>query len=106
MAKIHQYWVYMMTNEHENVLYTGVTNDLYRRINEHKEGILKHGFTYKYNCDKLIYFEEYVDINDAIAREKQIKGWKRVWKDELINKVNPERKDLSDTLFGSELITL
>ena len=68
-----------MTNQHNNLLYTGVTNNLVRRIAEHKAKVNK-GFTYKYNCDKLVYFESLSSITDAIRREKQLKNWKREWK--------------------------
>jgi putative endonuclease len=76
------------------VLYIGVTNDLYRRIEEHKSCEIK-GFTQKYNCDKLVYFEAFDYIEDAIAREKQLKNWKREWKNKLIETTNPDWKDLS-----------
>ena len=82
-----------MTNK-SRTLYTGVTNDLRRRVYEHKQKLIK-GFTSKYNITKLVYHEEYNDINDAIKREKQIKGWSRKKKIELIESVNPEWKDLS-----------
>ena len=83
-----------MTNK-SKTLYTGVTNNLQRRIYEHKHKLIK-GFTSKYNITKLVYYEEYNDINDAIRREKQIKGWSRKKKIELIESVNPEWKDLSE----------
>ena len=86
-----------MCNAHNNVLYVGVTNDLARRVAEHKAKVNK-GFTHKYNCDKLVYFEEYDLLTDAIAREKQIKNWKREWKNELVSKVNPEWLDLSHSV--------
>jgi putative endonuclease len=76
-------FVYFMTNTYNNVLYIGVTNNLTRRVAEHKAKINK-GFTYKYNCDKLVYYEVFDSIVDAIAREKQLKNWKREWKNELI----------------------
>ena len=91
------YYIYIVTNSHNNVLYIGVTNDLTRRIYEHKNKIQK-GFTRKYNLNKLVYYEVYGDIKDAIAREKQIKGWKRQKKDELINFMNPLWNDLYDEL--------
>jgi putative endonuclease len=94
MAKVHQYWVYFMTNQYNNVLYVGVTNDLRRRLIEHKSHKIQ-GFTKKYNCDKLVYFEEYNNIEQAIAREKQLKNWKKEWKEDLIYKQNSEWKDLS-----------
>jgi putative endonuclease len=88
------YYVYMMTNKHQT-LYTGVTNDLERRVYEHKNKLFK-GFTEKYNIDRLIYYEVFHEITDAIAREKQLKGWTRKKKDDLIFKMNPESKDLSE----------
>ena len=84
----------MLTNEHGNVLYTGVTNNLERRIREHRSGEIP-GFTSKYNCVKLVYFEEFNSIDEAIAREKQLKNWKRCWKNALIVDMNPEWKDLA-----------
>ena len=92
--KIHQYYVYIITNTINTVLYTGVTNDLVGRIYEHKEKVNK-GFTSKYQCNKLVYFEEYQWIDDAIAREKQIKGGSRKKKIDLIIANNPEWNDLS-----------
>lgn len=83
-----------MTNI-SRTLYTGVTNNLHRRVYEHKQKLIK-GFTSKYNITKLVYYEEYNDINDAIRREKQIKGWSRKKKIELIESFNPEWKDLSE----------
>ena len=88
------YYVYMITNWNNKVLYTGVTNNLERRIFEHKNKIIK-GFTSKYNINKLVYFDYTDNINSAIAREKQIKGWTRKKKNELIEEMNPEWKDLS-----------
>jgi putative endonuclease len=93
-----QYCVYIMTNAHHTVLYTGVTNDLQRRVLEHKEG--KGGFTKKYNVTKLVYFEYGVDVNAAILREKQIKAGSRQNKIELINSMNAEWKDLFDEYFN------
>ena len=89
-----QYFVYLLTNFELTVLYTGVTNSLERRIWEHKHGVFP-GFTKRYQCDRLVYFEEYGEIDQAIAREKQIKGWTRARKDALIAQVNPEWKDLA-----------
>ena len=89
--------VYILTNKYNTVLYIGVTADLFTRIPEHKSKLHKKAFTAKYNCDKLIYYETFGRIEDAIAREKQLKKWNRAWKDELIKKINPEWKDL----FGS-----
>jgi putative endonuclease len=93
MVRQYQYFVYIMTNK-SGTLYTGVTNNLERRIYEHKHHLVK-GFTNKYNIDKLVYFEETNDINAAISREKQIKGWLRKKKIALIESINPGWKDLS-----------
>ena len=87
-------YIYFLTNRYNNVLYVGVTNDIVRRTAEHKAKINK-GFTYKYNCDKLVYYESFSLMTDAIAREKQIKNWKREWKNKLINDFNPEWTDLN-----------
>jgi putative endonuclease len=85
--------VYIMTNKSNTVLYTGVTNDLVRRVYEHKQKLTK-GFTSKYNVTKLVYYEASTDINSAIAREKQIKAGSRRKKIALIETMNPEWKDL------------
>lgn len=89
------YYVYILTNQYNTVLYTGVTNNLERRLYEHKNKLI-NGFTKKYNVDKLVYFEQTDNINSAITREKQIKGWIRKKKDELIASINAEWKDLSE----------
>ncbi len=89
-----QYWVYMITNTHNTVLYTGVTNDLERRMYEHKNKITGE-FSAKYNLHKLVYCESTNDINAAIAREKQIKGWLRRKKNALVQESNPVWLDLS-----------
>lgn len=94
-------YIYFLSNQHNNVLYLGVTNNLVRRIGEHKAKINK-GFTYKYNCEKLVYFEKIDSITDAISREKQLKNWKREWKNELINEMNPSWKDLSEEIGVTE----
>lgn len=88
-----QYYVYIMTNN-SRTLYTGVTNDLERRVYEHKQKLVP-GFTAKYNITRLVYFEITQDVQAAISREKQIKGWLRTRKMALIESVNPEWKDLS-----------
>jgi len=90
-----QYCVYIMTNKYNTVLYTGVTNDLARRVLEHKSG-KGSKFTHKYRVTKLVYFECGDDISAAIAREKQIKAGSRKKKEELISSMNPEWKDLFD----------
>ena len=83
------YYVYMMTNTYHNVLYTGVTNDLLRRVYEHRNHLLKDSFTAKYKIDKLVYFETTGDIRAAIEREKQIKSWNRARKNALVESQNP-----------------
>ncbi|MFA6393290.1 MAG: GIY-YIG nuclease family protein [Patescibacteria group bacterium] len=88
-------YVYINTNKRHTVLYTGVTSRLFGRSGEHKEKLNKSSFTSKYNVDKLVYYEHYESITDAIAREKQIKGYLRKKKIVLINSLNPEWKDLS-----------
>ena len=89
----HRYFVYIMTNQHNTVLYTGVTNDLVRRVFQHREKTLP-GFTSRYNVDKLVFFEETSDVLAAIAREKQIKGGSRRKKIALIEGLNPGWRDL------------
>lgn len=86
-------YIYLLANKHNNVLYTGVTSDLIRRIYEHKNKLVK-GFTQKYNVDRLVYYEACVNIVVAIEREKQIKGWTRKKKEDLINALNPVWDDL------------
>ena len=97
MAVGKQYCVYIMTNTHNTVLYTGVSNNLARRVYEHKNG-LGGIFTKKYNVDKLVYYEVGDNIHSAIAREKQIKGGSRKKKIDLIKSVNPEWKDLYEEI--------
>jgi putative endonuclease len=92
MQKSH---IYIITNKNNTVLYIGVTSNLLKRVYQHKTKFYK-GFTSKYNCDKLVYFEEFNDIKSAIAREKQLKAGSRKRKEELINATNPEWNDLSD----------
>jgi putative endonuclease len=97
MAVGKQYCVYIMTNAHNTVLYTGVTNHLARRVYEHKNG--QGGiFTKKYNIVKLVYYEVTDDVNSALAREKQIKGGSRKKKESLIKSMNAEWKDLFDEI--------
>lgn len=92
------YHVYITTNKRHTTLYVGVTNNLIKRTWEHKNKIIP-GFTKKYNCDILVYYETFTDINEAIAREKQIKGGSRKKKIELIESMNPEWRDLYDDLL-------
>lgn len=87
------YYIYMITNKSNTVLYTGVTNNLERRVREHRSRLVP-GFTNKYNLTKLVYFEQGPDIRSAIAREKQIKGWIRAKKNDLVETVNPRWIDL------------
>ena len=89
-----------MSNKNNTTLYVGMTNDIERRLQEHKSGLIK-GFTQRYNCDKLVYLESYSDVNQAIDREKQIKKWRREKKDGLIKSMNPELNDLSDGFLDS-----
>lgn len=93
-----EYCVYIMTNLRRTVLYTGVTNDLQSRVEEHKSGT-GSAFTKKYNVNKLVFYETGDDINIAIAREKQIKSGSRKKKIDLINSINPEWKDLSEAFY-------
>lgn len=95
-----EYCVYIMTNAHNKVLYTGVTNNLQRRVLEHKSGEGSR-FTKKYNVTKLVYFESGDDVDIAIAREKQIKGGSRKKKTDLIESINPEWKDLFEEYYGN-----
>lgn len=88
------YWVYILTNQPRGTLYVGVTNSLERRVWQHKTKQLE-GFTKKYELDRLVLFEEFRDIRDAIDREKQIKGWLRAKKIQLIETNNPTWRDLS-----------
>ena len=93
------YYVYILTNKIKTVLYTGMTNDLEQRIVEHYiDRIEKKTFCGKYNCHFLLFYESYKYVNDAIAREKEIKGWLRIKKDNLITAFNPEWKFLNEEL--------
>jgi len=92
------YYVNMLANWSNKVIYTGMTNNLERRIYEHKHKLVK-GFTEKYNINKLVYFESTTDVTAAILREKQIKGWTRSKKNELIKMMNPQWKDLSRDFY-------
>jgi putative endonuclease len=94
---MRSYFVYIMTNKKDGVLYTGVTNDLVRRAAQHKQKVIP-GFTKRYNLTKLVYYEIFGDVRLAIGREKQIKGLLRLKKVALIEATNPEWRDLSETL--------
>jgi putative endonuclease len=92
------YYVYILASKQNGTLYVGFTNDLRRRMYEHKNGIIE-GFTKKYGVNRLVYFEESADVNAAIRREKQIKGWRRDKKIALIESINPDWEDLSREWF-------
>ncbi len=94
----NSYYVYILANQNNTTLYIGVTNDLIRRVYEHKNHLVK-GFTDKYNISKLIYFEDTNDVYSAISREKQLKKWTRKKKEFLINKINPQWIDLYDSII-------
>jgi len=107
---MHQYgYFYIIANVHNTVLYCGSTIDLHKRVQEHKNKTFKNSFTSKYNVDKLVYFETFSIAGDAFEREKQVKAGSRKKKIELIVKLNPEWKDLSELLKtnqGEELIRI
>ena len=91
------YYVYILASYKNGTLYIGVTDNLVRRVWEHKNGLVK-GFTEKYGIHNLVYYEQYQDIEQAILREKQMKKWNRNWKVKLINKINPNWDDLYDQI--------
>ena len=103
MRTIHQYYVYILSSQRNGTLYIGMTNDLQRRVYEHKVGI-KKGFTKKYGVNMLVYFEIFQNVNEAIDREKQLKKWNRVWKIELIEKENVLWEDLAKDWYDDLLI--
>ncbi|WP_075995294.1 GIY-YIG nuclease family protein [Salaquimonas pukyongi] len=90
-------FVYIMASKRNGTLYTGVTSDLARRVYEHREGLIE-GFTKRYDCKMLVWYEEYFNVADAIQREKSIKRYYRKWKLDLIESINPEWNDLYETL--------
>ncbi len=90
-----QYYIYILTNKTNKVLYIGITNDLVRRMFEHKNKLME-GFSKKYKLTKLVYYEATIDVESAIRREKQLKNWHRDWKMNLVNERNPDWKDLSE----------
>jgi len=102
ISQIHEMqklgYVYIMSNVHRTVLYIGVTSDLENRVYEHEEGVID-GFTKKYNCHDLIYYEILDDIELAIRREKAMKKWNRAWKERQIKEMNPDMKRLNDQVF-------
>jgi len=96
---VKEFWVYILTNKPKGTLYIGVTSNLARRVWEHKNKVVE-GFTLQYNLDRLVLCEAFDDAESAIAREKQMKNWKRAWKIRLIEESNPEWKDLFDEING------
>jgi putative endonuclease len=94
-----QFYVYILASKRNGTLYTGVTSNLVQRVWQHKHNVVK-GFTKKYNVKILVYFEVHPDAESAIIREKQIKKWRRSWKLQLIEKKNPDWKDLYDTFMN------
>ena len=104
MIKNHNYFVYILASRKNGTLYAGVTNDLIRRAQEHREGLVP-GFTKKYAVTMLVYYEAHTDINEAIAREKRIKRWLRNWKIKLIEDQNPNWQDLWPKLSANTLCT-
>jgi len=94
MKKEHRYHVYILASKRKGTLYIGMTNNVLNRNFQHKTKLDKNSFTAKYSVDKLVYYEVYKYVNDAIQREKELKRYKRKWKIELIEKENPEWKDL------------
>ena len=95
-----KYYVYILTNKNLTVLYTGVTNDLVRRVYEHKNYLDQNSFTAKYKTTRLVYFEETTDVRSALEREKQIKSWSRERKTDLIVSMNPQWRDLYNKIVG------
>ena len=93
MRKEHRYFVYILASKRNGTLYVGVTSDLASRIGQHRDQVME-GFTKRYGVHMLVWFEEFSDIYDAILREKRIKKWRRAWKLELIEKLNPDWNDL------------
>ena len=99
MSREHRYFVYLLASKRNGTLYTGVTSDLANRTWQHKSDLIA-GFTKRYGVHRLVWFEEFADIYEAIAREKQIKGWNRAWKIRLLEKQNPEWRDLYGDIIG------
>ena len=95
----YNFWVYIIASVHDSVFYIGMTNDLARRVSEHRSGQIP-GFASKYRCRKLLYYEHYSHVQDAIARETQVKKWSRAKKEALITKLNPHWSDLGPEVLG------
>ena len=100
MNNSQHYYCYILASKAYGTLYVGMTSDLIRRVYEHKSGLYK-GFTSKYGVDKLVWFETYQDVREAIVREKRLKLWKRDWKIRLVEDLNPDWQDLYPSLLGS-----
>lgn len=98
------WFVYIMTNKPNGVLYIGVTDEIEARVQEHKNKLYKKSFTAKFNCDKLVYLEEHEDGAKAAIREKQLKKWNRQWKINLIEEINPSWMDISMNWKNDDLI--
>ena len=103
MKTIHQYYVYILASKIRGTLYIGTTNDLQRRVYEHKTGI-KKGFTQKYGVSRLVYFETFQNVNETIDREKNLKKWKRNWKIRLIEEENKRWLDLAHDWYDDILV--
>ena len=103
ITTMKQYYVYILTNKHNNVLYTGVTGNLFERVQQHKSKSIE-GFTKRYNVTKLVYYEAFDDPSSAILREKQIKGGSRKKKIDLIESTNVEWKDLFEKMVGDDTL--
>ena len=101
MSSNHTYWVYILSNKTRSTLYIGITDNLERRISQHRAGEIP-GFARQYHCIHLVYFEQFRNVRVAIAREKQVKGWRREKKNALIAKKNPHWNDLAVELFKDE----
>jgi putative endonuclease len=95
---MEQYYVYIMSSKQNGTLYVGVTSDLVKRVFEHKQNLVE-GFTKKYHVHDLVYYEVHKEIKNALTREKQIKKWNRDWKLRIIEEMNPEWKDLYDSII-------
>jgi putative endonuclease len=105
MSGPSHFWVYILASRIGGTLYIGVTNDLVRRVYEHREG-LAEGFTKKYGVHRLVYFEQFDDVENAIRREKRLKSWNRAWKIRLIEETNPHWIDLYYQIAGPERVEI
>jgi len=97
---MRRYYVYILANRRYGVMYVGLTNDLLRRMMQHRAKVVP-GFTKEYGVVRLVYFEEYASITEARARERSLKRWRRAWKLALVDKLNPEWRDLTEEHFAS-----